>query len=153
MSDSVKAMTHKQMGAQCFNEVWKYLDLAERTAEQNETMIHLCHTSFWHWTQVPDHTPTNISVGYWQLSRVYCVADNAETGHQYGLRCLEVSKELPPFYLGYAYEATTRALIGLKRIEEAKQFLAKAKEQLSKITIKDNYEYLKADLDQLEEML
>lgn len=147
------SLPHKKIAAQCFNEVWNYLDLAERTPEQNETMIHLAHTSFWHWTQVPDHTTTNISIGYWQLSRVYAVADIASVAYQYGIRCLEVSKELAPFYLGYAYEAIARSHIGLKRFDEAKDHLAKAQAELLKVSDSKSYSYLKEDLDQLEKMV
>jgi hypothetical protein len=59
------------------------MDLNERTKEEEEKMIHLTHVSFWHWTQVEGHTPRNLSIGYWQLSRVYAIAELGERSHYY----------------------------------------------------------------------
>jgi hypothetical protein len=114
--------THKQLAATCFNATWDLLDLKERTHEEEERMIHLAHASFWHWTQVEGHTPKNLSIGYWQLSRVYAVAGLGERANYYGERCLEVSLEnqIEPFYIGYAYEAMGRANALLKRDELVK---------------------------------
>lgn len=153
MTQANEDIPHKKIAAKCFNEVWNYLDKTDRTPEQNETMIHLCHTSFWHWTQVPDHTATNLSIGYWQLSRVYAVVGLASISYQYGLRCLAVSNGLAPFYVGYAYEAIARSLIGMERYDEANEYLASAKEELTKVIDSNSQAYLKTDLDQLESLL
>lgn len=76
-----------------------------------EEMIHLCHSSFWHWTQVKNHTKQNFSIGYWQFSRVYTVVGNGEEALKYANRCIAVSEtaDLDPFYIAYAYESRARA--------------------------------------------
>jgi hypothetical protein len=103
--------SHKQLAVNCFNAAWDLLDLKEKSKEEEEQMIHLAHTSFWHWTKVEEHTSKNLSIGYWQLSRVYFSARLGERSLFYEERCLEVSLEnkIEPFYIGYAYEALSRA--------------------------------------------
>lgn len=54
---------------QCFNEAWRLLDQAERSAEEDGQMIRLSPASHGHWTQREDCTPTNVSVAYWQTSK------------------------------------------------------------------------------------
>jgi proteasome assembly chaperone (PAC2) family protein len=103
--------THKENAIACFNAVWELLEKKERTVLEDDKMINLAHASFYHWTNVEDHTPTNISVGYWQLSRVYSVLEIGERALCYASKCLDVSidNNLEPFYVAYAHEAKARA--------------------------------------------
>ncbi len=102
---------HRYFAIECFNQCWDFLYLEERNAEQLSEMIRLSETSFWHWNRVSSKTEKNISIGLWQLSRVYSVAGQQNTALEYGFRCLEVSDsaELDPFFVAYAYEAIARA--------------------------------------------
>jgi tetratricopeptide (TPR) repeat protein len=152
-TDAQREVDHKGIASQCFNAVWELLEQSDRSLEENETMIHLSHTSFWHWTQVPDHTAANISVGYWQLSRVYAAAGRYASAEEFGVRCLQKSTSLEPFYLGYAHEALARAYAGLDEWDKAREHLSKAQELLSKIQDKDSAEYLKQDLDGIHRIL
>ncbi|MDP4163454.1 MAG: hypothetical protein Q8898_10160, partial [Bacillota bacterium] len=106
-----QTFSHKQLAVSYFNKVWDFLDQESRTFEEDEQMIHLSHSSFWHWGQVEDHTAQNISIGYWQLARVYAVVGQGETALRYAKQCVDVSVQanLAPFYIGYAYEAAARA--------------------------------------------
>ncbi|MHC0036154.1 YciI family protein [Pseudoneobacillus sp. C159] len=146
------SINHKQLASQYFNQVWDLLDLSERTKEQEENMIHLAHTSFWHWTQVPDHTATNLSIGYWQISRVYAVAKNGERAKYYAERCIEVSEDsnIPPFYIGYGYEALVRACVVLEQYEEAEKAYNLAQNYVEKIVIEDSKKMLVKDLEELK---
>lgn len=110
-------------------------------------MIHLAHASFWHWTQVEEHTPKNLSIGYWQLSRVYATADLGDRALFYAERCLEVSvnHQIEPFYVGYAYEALSRANTLLDHMDLAKiqakqaiEYAQKVKDENSKIMLLDD---------------
>lgn len=141
--------SHRYFSSSCFNAVWDLIDKNQKTKEEIETMIHLTHTSFWHWTEVPEVTPTNLSVGYWQLSRVYALVGNGKEALYYGNRSLEVSLEnrLEPFYIGYSYEAITRAYEILHETALKKENLDKAMEHCEKITEEENKNLLKSDLD------
>ena len=102
---------HRHFSAECFNRAWDYIDKPSRTPQEGRTMLMLAMASFWHWSQRPDRAPSNLSVGYWQLARVYALLGQAEQAREYGQLCLAISQGegIPPFYLGYAYEALARA--------------------------------------------
>jgi tetratricopeptide (TPR) repeat protein len=146
---------HKQIASQCFNRVWDFLDMNERTKEDAEQMIHLAHTSFWHWTQVEDHTPTNLSIGYWQLSRVYAVVGNGEQSRYFANRCIEVSLEanIPPFYIGYGYEALARAYMVLGQRDETLNAYSNALSCTEDISIEDSKNMLLKDLKEIQTTL
>ena len=104
------AAAHRFFAANCFNAVWELLDKPDRTDEDDEQMIALAHASVWHWTQREDRLPRNLSVGYWQLSRVYAILGHGERARHYGNLSLAAAQEEEPFYLGYAHEALARSL-------------------------------------------
>ncbi|WP_066397011.1 hypothetical protein [Neobacillus mesonae] len=145
---SAPTFSHKQLAANCFNAVWELLDLNVRTKEEEEKMIHLAHASFWNWTQVQDHTPRNISIGYWQLSRVYATCRNGERAGYYAERCLEVSLEnkLEPFYIGYAYEALARADALLSQKDQLRKHIQLAMEYIQMVQNQTEKEMLMKDL-------
>jgi len=144
-------LSHKELAASCFNKVWDLLEKEERSSEENEQMVHLCHSSFWHWTQVEDHTPQNVSIGYWQLSRVYAVVGRGEEALHYAKRCISVSLEadLPPFFIAYAYEAEARAYKVIGQHRECENAVAQAYIYVEKIVIEDNKQLVEKDLEQI----
>ncbi|MFS0820589.1 hypothetical protein [Bacillus sp. 1P02SD] len=144
-------LSHKQLATECFNKVWDLLEKPERTENETEEMIHLCHASFWHWTQVPDHTDQNLSIGYWQLSRVYAVAENGEQALYYAKRCVEISEsvELAPFYIGYGYEALARSYILLNQRGQAEEAINQVKSYTELVKIEESKNLLLEDLADL----
>lgn len=120
---------HEHFSAQCFNEAWALLDKPNRSAEEDEQMIRLAMASHWHWTQREDCTATNISVAYWQTSRVYAALAQAENARRYGELCLDVSRDenVPPFYLAYAHEALARAAYVAGDDQAMKRHLSEAR--------------------------
>jgi hypothetical protein len=102
---------HRHFSVECFNKAWELIDKQERSAEDNEEMIRLSLASHWHWTQRDDCNDTNLSIGYWQTSRIYALLGQADNARRYADLCLAASGEesILPVYLGYAYEALARA--------------------------------------------
>lgn len=102
---------HKYFSAECFNRSWDYIDKPARTTGEADMMLQLSLASLWHWTQREDCTSTNLSIGYWQVSRVFALLGQADNARHYGELCLDASEKegVLPFYLGYAYEALARA--------------------------------------------
>lgn len=143
---------HKHFSAQCFNETWSLLDKEERTAEEDEQMIRLSLASTWHWTQRDDCTPTNMSVGYWQTSRVYATLGQADNARRYGQLCLEASQGegVGPFYLGYAYEALARAESVVGDKDKMQGFLQQARRIADTVPDADAKSWLVADLDTIQ---
>ncbi|MCU0612884.1 MAG: hypothetical protein MUE60_13990 [Candidatus Eisenbacteria bacterium] len=139
---------HAQLSTSCFNECWNYLDKAERSVEDVESMVLLASASLWHWKQRTDCEPVNLSVGYWQVSRAYALAGHYPTSKFFGERCLHVSQDasLPPFYLGYAHEALAHAEALNGNVDSAQSHLTKAFEQLERIADKEERALLETDL-------
>ena len=120
---------HKYFSANCFNKAWDLIDKSDRTPAEDEEMIRLSLASHYHWTQRDDYSPTSASIGHWQTSRIYAILGQAENARRYGQICLEASRaeDVPPFYLGYAFEALARAeAVGGDR-EKSEQFINGAK--------------------------
>ena len=60
---------HRKTVVECFNRTWDYLEKMDRTVHDDHLMLHLAHTSRYHWSFVG--TPKNLAIGDWQVSRVY----------------------------------------------------------------------------------
>jgi hypothetical protein len=142
---------HRHFAVTCFNRAWEYLDLPDRDPAQVEEMLHCSHASMWHWLQVPERTPTNDAIGWWQLARVYAVAGRADDARRWAQRAIEVSERsaLEPFYVAYAHEAAARAERLAGRSREAAAHLARARACLPRIDDDEDRERLARDLDQL----
>jgi len=150
-----RQLVHQFFSAGCFDKCWEYIEKPNLTEEDIENMILLSNASLWHWKQRNDCEPMNLSVAYWQLGRVYALAEKLEMAKEYSQKCIDISLEnkLPPFYIGYGYEALARTFIVEKNFAEARKYLAKANKELEKVTVEENKKYLKADLDNLTEMI
>jgi ketosteroid isomerase-like protein len=146
---------HKQLSVKCFNECWGLIEKTDRTAEDTENMLLLAAASLWHWKQRTDCQPSNLSVGYWQVSRVHALAGQHDMARLFGQKCLAVGQDskLSPFYVGYAYEALARAEMLAGNAEAAKAHLAKARSALSAITDKEERDALEPDVLALEKMI
>ena len=102
---------HERLSVSCFNDCWGLIEKADRTKEETEDMILLASASLWHWKQRSDCQAVNLSVAYWQMSRVHVLAGDGVASLAYGQKCLLISNKgaLDPFYVGYAHEAIARA--------------------------------------------
>lgn len=140
------ALVHRWFAADCFNRVWTLLDKPDRTPDDCERMISLAHASLAHWRGRADCTKQNLSIGYWQLSRVYAVLNQVENARRYGQLCLGVSSTELPFLLGYAHEALARAeqLAGNAAI--AQQHLAEARRLAAHVADAEERRALENDL-------
>ena len=140
------AEAHRYFSVQCFNKAWDYIDMAERTEEENEQMLQACMASLWHWSERDDVQPSNYSVGYWQASRVLALMGKGEEARRYGRLSLDASHDLEPFYIGYAYEALARGEMVIGNVEKVHEYLDLARQQCEKVSDKDSRKLLEADL-------
>lgn len=137
---------HKKLSVDCFNRAWELLEKKERTKEEDEHMISLAHASLGHWRMREDCTDRNLSIGYWQLSRVYAVLGQGANAKRYGGLCLAVSGNEPPFYLAYAHEALARAALLNRERAAFDTHLATAKALAAKVTDAEEKKLLDDDL-------
>ncbi|HEX9090317.1 MAG TPA: hypothetical protein VF831_02455 [Anaerolineales bacterium] len=140
---------HKYFSVNCFNQTWDYIDKPVRTSTEADYMLHLCMSSLWHWTQREDCTSTNLSIGYWQVSRVFALLRQADNARHYGKLCLEASQQdgVEPFYLGYAYEALARAELVAGNLFDKDTYLNQAKQVAANVSDTEDRQQLLKDLE------
>lgn len=140
---------HKYFSAQCFNKAWDLIDIADRTPGQDEEMVLLTMASLWHWSQRPDRTLQNLSVGYWQAARVYALLGQADNARRYAHLSLAAAREgeLAPFYVGYAYEALAFAEKAAGNQEKMDEYLGEARYTAGGIQDDGDKKMLMDDLD------
>lgn len=145
------AAAHRYFAPHCFNAAWDLLDKPDRTPEEDQQMVVLSYASLFHWSKRSDCDNQALSIGYWQLSRIHAILGNAFEAVRNAQTCFTYSKELSPFYLGYAYEALARAyrLAGENAI--AAQHLNSAHELAVLVEDNSEREALTADLQSLTE--
>jgi hypothetical protein len=103
-------------------------------------MLLLTFASQWHRSQREDCAPTNASVGYWQITRVFAILGQADNARRYGRLSLEALKGETglPFYFGYAYEALARAEMVAGDGPKMKEYLAGARESAENVPYPDS---------------
>ena len=141
---------HRESSAGFFNRVWELLEKKDRTQEDDEKMISMSHASLAHWRQRDDCKPQNLSVGYWQISRVYAVLGQGENAWRYGQLCLEKSDQEPPFYRGYGHEALARSAKIKGDLSAFEAHMSQARQLAGQIIDADEKKMLEDDLDLLE---
>jgi len=104
---------HHHFAAACFNRAWDFIDKQDRTHDEIDQMLAASQASFYHWMQFEGHTDENLSIAYWQLSRVHALAGDGPRARRYGEQALAVAERaaLGAFHLGYGHEALARAAL------------------------------------------
>jgi hypothetical protein len=83
----------KLLASQLFNETWRLMELASRTSQDDDRMLHAAHASRYHWGEVPSVTPAHLARGEWQISRVYTVLGRAEPALHHAHRVLAICQD------------------------------------------------------------
>ncbi len=141
---------HRQLGVDLFNHAWTLLELAERTSEQDDELIHTAHASRWHWGHAG--TAINLARGEWQLSRVYAVLGRPEPALHHARRCLayvESAADAEDWDLPYAHEALARASRLAGDREAAAAHAAMARGLAAHVVDAEDREHLAHDLADL----
>ncbi len=142
---------HKYFSAECFNRTWDYIDMPQRSSGEEDQMLALAFASLWHWTQREDSTPTNLSIGYWQVSRVLALIGQADLARHYGQLSLEVAEHegVLPFYRGYAFEALARAEQVAGNTGQMENYLHQASQVANTLPDRDAKAQLLKDLENI----
>ena len=99
---------HKHFSAWCFNRAWDLIEKPDRTEAEVRLMVALSHASIFHWISRSDCTDKNLSVGYWQASRIQALIGIAQETSHHARTCVAYRANVEPFYLGDAYEPLAR---------------------------------------------
>ena len=137
-------MEERKVAVDLFNAVWREMERADRSADDDAAMVHMAHASLHHWAQVG--TEVNLARGEWQVSRVYAVLGRGEAALWHAQRCLDLCtrNDLGDWDLGYAHEAMARAFAVLGDMVKAEEHLDLARSV--EIAEEDDRELLEKDL-------
>jgi len=140
----------RQLAADLFNHTWELLELAGRTPDQDDEMIHAAHASRYHWGEVG--SPANRARGEWQCSRVYAVLGRAEPALHHARRCLAICEEhdLGDWDLAAAWEAVARAARVAEDETTHRDAMSRGRDALDAIADPEDRRLIEADLDSLE---
>ena len=150
MSDAFDSATgHRYFSAEYFNRVWDFLAREDRSADEDQQMLSMSHASIAHWRDRDDCGAQQLSIGYWQLPKVYAELGIGAPAKNYAVLCLDVSDGLGAFYLGYAHEALCRAEKMVGNESAASEQLARAHEFLALVSDEGEKQMLADDLGKL----
>ena len=140
---------HKYFAADCFNKAWDLIEKPDRTPEDDRLMVALNQASIFHWLNRADCTSKNLSVGFWQASRIQALLGRAEEARRNAETSLSYSHSLKPFYIGYAYEALARAEFMAGNLAKGHEHLHAAELHAGEIERMEHRKMLLKDLDSI----
>ncbi len=140
---------HRYFSAEAFNRVWELMEKEGRSVGEDEEMVMAAWASLWHWMKRPDVMEKNLSVGHWQLSRVYAVLGRGEEALRHGEESLRHAggAGVRDFYVGYAHEAIARAARILGRRELMEKHVAEGRRIAAGIADAEERTTLEGDLN------
>ena len=146
-TDVLSHEDERKLAIGCFNAVWDLMDKEDRTADEDDLMLHMAHASRYHWGQVGD--PENVARGEWQVSRVYAVLRRPEPCRFHAQRVLDVcvANGIADWDIAFAYEALARACAISDETEAARDMTERALEAAAKIEQDEDRKIVLADLE------
>lgn len=140
--------TRRQLAKDLYNHTWTLLEKPDRTAAEDDEMIHSAHASRYHWGEVRVGEPVNLARGEWQCSRVYAVLGRAEPALWHARRCLALNEAggHADWDIASAYEAMARASLAAGDMAETAAWKARATEAVAAIADKDDRDLIEGDL-------
>ena len=126
-----------KLAKQLFNECWIYIEKKNRTNEDNLMMLHLAHSSRFHWGNVG--TLKEFAIGEWQCSYVYSLLGYGEPALFHAQASLRMSESLPKpnFLMASATHALAFASFIIGRFDDAKNFKVRALKLLDGVAEED----------------
>lgn len=147
--DQLDADAHRGLATDLFNHVWRLLEAEDRTADQDDEMVHAAHASRWHWSQsgVADMRQ-RLAVGEWQCSRVYAVLGRGEPALHHATRCVELAEGpgLEDWVRASAYEGMARASLVAGDRRAFEEWRERARTAVDAIAEEEEREVIAGDL-------
>ena len=138
----------KKHAIDCFNKTWDYIDMTNRTEEDNLEMIHTAHASRYLWGQVGE--PLNFERGEWQIAKVYFLLGKGEQALYHAKACLKICEDndIKDFDIVFTYEAMASAY-KLLNDHQWEDYKKKAYDGLPFIEDEGNRSYAQSELDKI----
>lgn len=141
---------HKQFAIELFNNTWDMLEKNDRSDYDDIRMIHIAHTSLYHWSYVGE--AVNMTRGEWLVSRVYCSVGLLESAEYHARKSLSIclNNNIGDIDLAFAYEAFTRIYALKLHQEDFDKYQALAFEASKQITSINNRDYFIGELEKIK---
>jgi len=82
---------HRKIAASAFNQAWKYLDKKKLNEDDGAMLLHLAHTSYYHWDLVGNDR--NRAIALWQLSKAYSLVGDPQLATSFARIGLKMCKD------------------------------------------------------------
>lgn len=141
---------HKQFAIELFNNTWDMLEKNDRSDYDDIRMIHMAHTSLYHWSYVGE--AVNMTRGEWLVSRVYCSVGLLESAEYHARKSLSIclNNNIGDIDLAFAYEAFTRIYALKLHQEDFDKYQALAFEASKQTTSINNRDYFIGELEKIK---
>src|SRR4029079_12499619 len=105
--------TRRKLAADLFNHTWTLLEKQDRTAAEDDEMLHSAPAPLYHGGEVGVGEPVNLARGEWQCSRVYSVLGRAEPALWHARRCVALNEagRHGDWDIAFSYEAIATAYL------------------------------------------
>ncbi len=145
-TEPLDAATQKELAKRLFNRVWELLEKSDRSLSDDEELVDAAHASRYFWSIVGD--TQNLAISDWQLSRVFAVLARPEPAVHHARRCQQLAGTLPEvaWLQASAYEALARAYAVSGDQAVAREWRAKAENQLELIEDRDERDIVARDI-------
>ena len=140
-------MDERQLAVDLFNRARELMELPERSAAQDDELLHCAHASRYHW--IAAGTTINAARGEWLCSRVYSVLGRVEPALHHARRCLDLVRradEAEDWDEPFAHEALARVYALAGDAVAARREVELAREGATKIEDAEDRELVLADL-------
>jgi hypothetical protein len=143
---------NRKAAVKCFNATWSYLEKKNRSPEDNRQMLLRAHASRYHWGIVGD--PSNLTIGDWQISRVYAELRQAELAILFAKSALDLcEKHKLSDLLASACEGMARAYAITNNSERAREFIKRARAELESVTSDEDKKIYADQIRETEEII
>jgi len=145
--DTERRDLHRTFAVQLFSLVWELLDREDRTAEEDERMVHAAHASHFHWGEIG--APLESERGEWQISRAYSVLGRPQAAIHHAQRCPAIceARGIGDFGLAFAFEALARGHAAAEDADRRPHYLQLARQAAQQIKGQDDREHVLSELD------
>lgn len=133
---------HEHFSVFAFNETWRLLEQKTLSEEEEEKMLQLAMTSYFHFSQNTKVSSENLSVSAWLISRVFSTLGDAQQALRWAKRAdfnLKKGTNSALYYKAYVHEAFGRAYSVGKEWSLAANHVSHARnlaEQVKKATLR-----------------
>ena len=147
MTDATTGGDERQLAVDLFNGVWQLLEKAERSAAEDDRMLHMAHASRLHWDNAG--AAVHLARGEWQCSRVYAVLRRAEPALHHAQRVLDICRNngIGDWDVAFGYEALARGYAVAGDADAARAATELALAAVEEIVEEDDRSLVLADLE------